>query len=39
VKQLPTDIFTSRPVGIQSLALGSTEERRTLSEDTPRHGC
>jgi hypothetical protein len=33
------DIFTPRRIGIPSLAPGSTEERRTLSEDTPRHGC
>jgi hypothetical protein len=33
------DIFTPRRVGIESLALGSTEERRALSNDTPRRGC
>ena len=32
--ETPPDIFTPRRVGIQSLALGSTEERSTLSDDT-----
>jgi hypothetical protein len=33
------DIFTPRAVGIQSLAVGSTEEQSTPSDDTPRYGC
>ena len=37
--ETPPDIFTPRRVGIQSFALRPTEERSTLSGDTPRRGC
>lgn len=35
----PSDIFTARRVGFQSLGLGSREERSALGDDIPRRGC
>src|SRR5262249_9285360 len=39
IEEAPPDLFAPCRVGIQSLALGSPEERSTPSDDMPRHGC
>jgi hypothetical protein len=39
IEETPPDILTPCRVGIQSVALGSAEERSTPSDDIPQRGC